>query len=186
MATKKKESASARPTAGPGPARSGVYDAVIAEYAAAMERLRQGDFPGALERFRKVHRGNPEEPELAERAGVYALICERRLAQPAPEPTTARERFHRGVMLANAGALDEAVRLLSRALEDDPHSADYLYARASTWALKGAAERAVADLRQAIAVDPTVRFQAAGDPDFERIREEPSFIDIIEPTPTGA
>jgi len=30
-----------------------------------------------------------------------------------------------------------------------------------------------------------VRYQAANDPDFEPIREEPSFIDIIEPTPAG-
>ena len=31
-----------------------------------------------------------------------------------------------------------------------------------------------------------VGFAAVNDPDFERIREEPSFIDIIEPTPSGA
>jgi len=38
------------------------------------------------------------------------------------------------------------------------------------------------------ATDPTDKdqMQAVNDPDFERIREEPAFIDIIEPTPTGA
>ena len=46
-------------------------------------------------------------------------------------------------------------------------------------------EQAVSDLRQAIAADPQIRFQAINDPDFEQIREEPAFIDIIEPTPTG-
>jgi len=47
-------------------------------------------------------------------------------------------------------------------------------------------DAAVRDLRQAITVDPQVRFQAGNDPDFEAIREEPAFIDIIEPTPSGA
>ena len=51
--------------------------------------------------------------------------------------------------------------------------------------MKGSTGKAVTDLRQAIASDPTVRFQAVNDPDFEKIREEPAFIDIIEPTPTG-
>ena len=77
------------------------------------------------------------------------------------------------------------MRLLDQAIAEDPTSVRCLYARACTWALKGSAGKAVADLRQAIAGDPTVRFQAVNDPDFEKIREEPTFIDIIEPTPTG-
>ncbi len=50
----------------------------------------------------------------------------------------------------------------------------------------GNAEAAIGDLRQAIALEPQTRFQAVNDSDFERIREEPAFIDIIEPTPSGA
>ena len=53
-------------------------------------------------------------------------------------------------------------------------------------ALQKNAERAVSDLRSAIAVDPTVRFQATNDTDFKLIREEPAFIDVVEPTPAGA
>ena len=80
----------------------------------------------------------------------------------------------------------EAVSLLDRALVQDPTSVRVLYARACAWALQKNAERAVSDLRSAIAVDPTIRFQAINDSDFERIREEPAFIDVIEPTPAGA
>jgi hypothetical protein len=68
----------------------------------------------------------------------------------------------------------------------EPESPRFLYARASAAAIQGDAESAVKDLRRAIAADPQVRFQAGNDPDFESIREEPAFIDIIEPTPTGA
>jgi hypothetical protein len=70
-------------------------------------------------------------------------------------------------------------------MQQTPNSAKLLYARASAWAISGRADSAVSDLRQAIALDPTLRFQAVNDFDFERIREEPSFIDIIEPTSAG-
>jgi tetratricopeptide (TPR) repeat protein len=89
-------------------------------------------------------------------------------------------------MSSNNGQYDEALDLLERALQQMPDSPKVLYARASTWSLKGNAEAAVAELRRAISVDPRVRFQATNDPDFEPIREEPAFIDIIEPTPSGS
>jgi hypothetical protein len=30
-----------------------------------------------------------------------------------------------------------------------------------------------------------LRFQASNDPDFDRVRDEAAFIDVIEPTPAG-
>ena len=86
----------------------------------------------------------------------------------------------------NSGDTEGSIRLLDQALQHDPTSVRVLYARSSAWALSGNADAAVRDLRQAIAGDPTIRFQAVNDADFERIREEPAFIDIIEPTTTGA
>jgi tetratricopeptide (TPR) repeat protein len=95
------------------------------------------------------------------------------------------ELYFQAVLSSNEGKYDEALSLFERALREHPDSPKVLYARASTWALKGNSEAAVGDLRRAIAADPKVRFQAANDPDFEPIREEPAFIDIIEPTPAG-
>ena len=162
------------------------YDAALAEYTAAMDLLGRKDYAGARERFLAVQKANPTEPELAERAGMYAKICDQRLSPAAVPSSLPEELYRRGVVLSNAGRPAEAIELLTKALEERPGTSSYLYARASAWALKGTADRAVTDLRQAIAADPAARFQAANDPDFEGIREEPSFIDIIEPTPTGA
>jgi tetratricopeptide (TPR) repeat protein len=88
-------------------------------------------------------------------------------------------------MRLNRGEIDAAVELLDRALEQEPRSVRCLYARASAMALRGQTDRALDNLRQAIAIEPTVRFQAVNDPDFEKIREEPTFIDMVEPTPSG-
>lgn len=166
--------------------RSEAYEKALEAYAGALELLRRGEYQASLESFRAVEEGNPNEPELAERARTYARICSRKLEQAPEAPATAEESYYLGVVKANNGDLDEALALINRSLEAEPESARYLYARASVHALKGQAETATADLRKAVAADPQLRFQASNDPDFERIRDEASFIDVIEPTPAGA
>ena len=61
-----------------------------------------------------------------------------------------------------------------------------LYARATVHARVGNGELAIADLRAAVAIDPKLRFQATNDQDFDGIRDDASFIDIVEPTPAEA
>jgi tetratricopeptide (TPR) repeat protein len=162
------------------------YKAALEEFGKAVELLQKGSFKEARDRFQTIEKENTDEPSLADRSRTYAKICEQKLA-PAPEsPQDGEGLYLLGVMSSNNGQYDEALDLLERALQQMPDSPKVLYARASTWSLKGNAEAAVAELRRAISVDPRVRFQATNDPDFEPIREEPAFIDIIEPTPSGS
>lgn len=177
MATKKTD---------PPKATSADYDAALADFTAGVDALRRGDHGRAKQHFDQVRAVARNEPEMADRASLYAQICERKLRPPDAAPAGAEEKYHRAVFLLNAGDIDGALQQLNRALADNPLSVDLLYVRACAWAQKGAAEKAVGDLRQAMAVDARVRFQAVNDPDFERIREEPAFIDIVEPSPTGA
>jgi len=181
-----KKSVPGAPVPRPERTESEAFRAALAIYSAGVEALGRREWDVAQGKFQEVAAGYGEERELAERAGMYARICARHLAPPAPAPQGAAECYRHGVVLANCGLHDEALRLFDQALAHDPLSVDYLYARASAFALKGTTDRAVADLRQAILVDRTVRFQAANDPDFQGIRQEPAFIDIIEPTPAGA
>lgn len=161
------------------------YKETLKAFGAAVELLQRGSFDQARESFSAIERDNADEPALADRARSYAKICEQKLT-PAPEPPQDGEGlYYLGVLSSNNGNYDDALDLLERALQQMPDSPKVLYARASAWSLKGNAEAAVAELRRAIAVDPRVRFQATNDPDFEPIREEPAFIDIIEPTPSG-
>ena len=189
MATKKKATAAAsakKSDQAAGPQITEAYEKAIKEFAAAVALMAKRDFRSALSQFEALSKAETDEPMLSERARSYARICAERLAEAPPDPASAEERYYRAVVLSNAGDTDAAIKLLDQALGEDPSSARYLYARASAYALKGHADAAIGDLRQAIIIEPTVRFQAANDTDFEQIREEPSFIDIIEPTPTGA
>jgi tetratricopeptide (TPR) repeat protein len=161
------------------------YREAVAAFSAAVQLLHDKEYARARDAFRAVETTHAEELALSDRARVYARICEAKLAPRPAVPESFDGLYHQAVMHTNSGEYDRALRLLERALTMQPDSSKALYARASAWALKGNAEAAVADLRRAIAVEPGVRFQAANDPDFEPIREEPSFIDIIEPTPAG-
>jgi len=185
MATKKQEAETAEKLA-QAESEHLAYEAARAEYEAALELLRKEDFAAARERFQGIAKSYPQESELVERSRTYAKICDHRLFIDPLDISNADECYYRAVILANEGKAEEAVSLLDRALVQDPTSVRVLYARACAWALQKDAERAVSDLRSAISVDPTIRFQAINDTDFERIREEPAFIDVIEPTPAGA
>ena len=162
------------------------YEKAVQDFSSAVQLLHSQEYARARDQFREIAEANSDEPTLVDRARTYAHICDLQLAPPADSPETTDDFYYRAVLLANDGDYDDALPMFERALVDRPDSPKVLFARASTWALKGNADAAVADLRRAISSDPHVRFQAANDPDFETIREEPAFIDIIEPTPSGS
>lgn len=167
-------------------AAAAAFEASVTRYGAAMEAMRKGDYAGAKASFDAVRAESKGEPELADRALTYSTICDRKLRPDLADPTDREQMLRQAVFLLNKEDLDGALNWLNQALDTNPTSVDLRYVRACVYAKQGSAEKAVGDLRQAIAIDPKVRFQAVNDPDFERIREEPAFIDIIEPTPTGA
>lgn len=167
------------------PAEHDLYEKAVAVFGVAVQKLQSGDFAAARDQFGAVLASLKDEPVLAERCRMYSSVCEKRLAPAQTFGSNPDELYYRAVVHSNNGNPAEAIKLLDQAVQQTPNSTKLLFARASAWALSANVEAAVNDLRQAIAIDPTIRFQAANDPDFEAIREEPGFIDIIEPTPTG-
>lgn len=163
-----------------------LYKQALTNFSSGVQLVQERNFAKAKAVFNEILGSLKDEPVLAERSRMYLAVCEKRLA-PVSEPgSTADDLYYRAVLESNNGNSSEAIKLLDQALQQTPNSAKLLFARASAWALSANASAAVSDLRQAIALDPTLRFQAVNDSDFERIREEPGFIDIIEPTSTGA
>ncbi len=164
-------------------AQNDAYEIALKEFGNAAKLLRKGDYAKAKELFRAIPAAIPEERVMVQRIETYITICEKKMAPAAGEPSTADDWYYLGVIRSNEGRFDEAVQCLGTALQQDPTSPKYLYARASALGLQGNAQLAVADLRQAVLSDPTIRFQAVNDPDFEPIRDDAGFIDLIEPTP---
>ena len=180
MATKKKSSSSPSVTKGTDEA----YQAALDAFGKAVDHFGKGAYADARDAFVALIDANPDEIGLCSRARTYVEVCERRLDTDPANPSTPDEWFYQGVVLLNDRRLDDAHVALDRALQGDAGSPRSWYARASVRSLQGNILGAVEDLRQAVAIDPTIRFQAINDADFDSIRDEASFIDIVEPTPS--
>jgi len=75
--------------------------------------------------------------------------------------------------------------MFEESLAGDPGSDKILYAIAAVRALKGDRGGAIDYLRKAVAADDRNRIYALNDPDFDSIRDEPEFIDLVEPEEAG-
>ncbi len=178
MASKRKTAKSA--------AGDAQYLAALDAFAAALETFGKGDFAKARKAFEAIAGSNPDEIALTARAETYIRACDARMREAPAAAGTADEFYYEGVVLLNRGEFDAARERLDRALQIEPRLAKALYSRASVHALLGDAGAAVDDLRLATDLDPTIRFQAVNDPDFDKVRDEAAFIDIVEPTPSEA
>ncbi len=169
------------------PRNIAAYEAAVEKFASASELFGKGRFAEAQPLFAAVaEAAAADEPILSDRCRTYAAICSRRVATPDPVGSDADAQYHRGVVAANAGRLDEAWSALEKAVAQRPNDASILYARASVRGLQGNAEGASSELKKAVALEPRFRFQAASDSDFDKVRDEAAFIDIIEPSNAGA
>jgi len=169
------------------PRNIAAYEAAVEQFASASRLFVKGQFAEAQPHFAAVaEAAAADEPILSDRARTYASICGRKIAIPSPVGEDADALYHRGVVAANAGRLDEAWSSLEKAVSWNPNDASILYARASVRGLQGHAEGAASELKKAVALDPRFRFQAASDSDFDKVRDEAAFIDIIEPSNAGA
>lgn len=77
--------------------------------------------------------------------------------------------------LADAGDPGAAADLVAATLADHPNNAHVLYNTACFEALAGRREDAIAHLRAAVENEPKTREWAAGDSDFDSIRDDPEF-----------
>jgi tetratricopeptide (TPR) repeat protein len=169
------------------PRNIAAYEAAVEQFATASAHFLGGRFDEARPLFEAVTvAATPDEPILADRARTYASICLRKLASAPGATEDVDALYHRGVVAANAGRLDEAWSSLEKAAAKRPNDASILYARASVRGLQGNAEGAAAELKKSVAIEPKYRFQATSDSDFDKVRDEAAFIDIIEPSNAGA
>jgi tetratricopeptide (TPR) repeat protein len=168
------------------PRNVAAYDAAVADFAASLELFSRGQFAAALPRLQAIAAScAADEPILSDRARTYASIAARRSAAAPTADDSPDALFYRGVFAANAGNLEGAWALLDKALEARPSDPSVFYARAAVRSLQGNVDGSASELRKAVAIEPRYRFQAAADPDFDKVRDEAAFIDVIEPTNTA-
>jgi TolB-like protein/Tfp pilus assembly protein PilF len=94
-------------------------------------------------------------------------------------PDDARARMFYAITLLEVGRRDEAIAEGTAALELSPGDSVMLYNGACLYSRLGETRRAVATLRQAVAAGVTNFGWMKHDPDFDPIRNDPEFIELI-------
>lgn len=156
--------------------------APLEAFEKGVRALGKKDYERAGELFQELIESYPEERDLLERARAYRAVCERAVAEArrSPfKPKTFEEMLQYGVFLHNRGEYEEALRHLRQAVELHPKNEHALYCLAATAARAGDTPTALKALRSAIAAGPANRAQARSDPDFDPIRDEEGFVEIV-------
>jgi len=168
----------------PAPALEKRTSQALEAFEKALKALGKRDYERARELLDGLIGAHPEERELLERARSYRAVCERALTEakrPAFRPKGFEELLNHGVYLHNRGEFEEALRFLRQAAEIHPKNEHVLYCLAATAARAGETETALKALRSAIAASPASRAQARSDSDFDPIREDEAFIELVYP-----
>jgi tetratricopeptide (TPR) repeat protein len=169
--------------AAPTPAarRSG---AAIELYEKAVKAVGKRDYDRARDHLDALIAGHGEERDLLERARSYRALCERAILEAKRtsfRPKGFEDLLNHGVYLHNRGEYEEALKALRQAAEIHPKNEHVLYCLAATAARAGDTATAVKSLRSAVAASPANRAQARSDSDFDAIRDDEAFIEIIYP-----
>jgi tetratricopeptide (TPR) repeat protein len=151
----------------------------VRAFEQAVKLFNRQEFQRAREAFQAVIERFPQEAEVVARARAYLAICEQRLRAPRPVPRTAEALYDRGIIELNRGQIVPAIAFFEKALKLDPRADHAVYALAAAYARGGQVEKALAMLRQAIAMRETYRLHARRDPDFYPLLANPEFQKLV-------
>lgn len=168
------------PAPPPTPYVSAAYLKALADYEKAMNVLQKRDYPRAEELFQKLMEAHPGEKDLVDRARVYVNLC-RKQQETSSSPQGFDDHYYQGVVLSNRGQHHEALQLFEKALRFKPDSEKVYYAMAAAHAQVHDRARALECLRKAVELDGSSRVHARQDPDFDLLRGEPEFEQLVGP-----
>ena len=152
----------------------------LASFQRALEATQRHQYAEAAEQFAVLIARYPSERGLLDRARVYLGHCQRELRRQPAEPKTVEERLTAATAALNLGEEGEAERFAESVLAEEPRQDLALYLMAVIAARREAIDAALAYLGDAIAVSPEVRAQARFDNDFEPLRDDDRFRQLVE------
>jgi tetratricopeptide (TPR) repeat protein len=165
----------------PGGNSWNIQEKALKELERGLQALHKQNYSEAEGHFKAIIEAYPLEKELVDRAQAYARVCRVQSAGKDGGQHKPESYYYLGVMRANEADYDQAIEMLDRALQHDPRDEKAHYVMASTRALKGDRDLALKHLQEAIALNGQNRFYAMNDPDFESIRDEEPFENLVYP-----
>lgn len=154
---------------------------LLQAYEAGLRAMQEHKYDKAKTLLQKVVAGMNRE--LADRAAVHMNACNQQLERGTTQFKTSEEHFDFVVSLINLGDYVSAREHLDRLSKQVP-KADYVaYGLAALDCLTGRQEESLKNLARAISLNPTLRFQARNDSDFQNLSEDPRFTELLYPDP---
>jgi tetratricopeptide (TPR) repeat protein len=170
-----------KPTAKHTPASDPEMTQLLQSYEAGLRAMQEHKYDKAKALLQKVVSGTNRG--LADRAAVHMNACNQQMERGATQFKTAEEHYDFVVSLINLGDYVSAREHLEKLSKQVP-KADYVaYGLAALDCLTGHLEDALKNLDRAITLNPTVRFQARNDSDFQNLSEDPRFTELLYPDP---
>jgi len=151
----------------------------LAAFEAAIKLFHARQLAEARVLFQQAAEG--AERDVAQRAQLHIVMCDRRLQPTGVSFGTAEEYYTYGVALINARNVAEARTQLEKALAIAPGSEHIHYALALAQALAGDLASAQVNLRRAIELEPRNRLIARQDADFAPLARQAPFRSLLYP-----
>ena len=153
----------------------------VQNYESGLRSMQERKFDKAKTLFQKIVTSGPKE--LADRAAVHLNACNQQLARSNVSFKTAEEHYDYVVSLMNVGDYVTAREHLEQ-LVGKHGKADYIwYGFAVLECLTGHVEESLKKLNEAIKLNPSNRFQARSDTDFNNMADDPRFTELLYPEP---
>jgi tetratricopeptide (TPR) repeat protein len=153
----------------------------VQNYEAGLRALQERKFEKAKGHLQKALTGATRE--LADRVAVHLNTCNQHLERSANQFKSPEEHYDYAVSLMNVGDYITAREHLEKLSKQLP-KADYVaYGLAALDCLTGHLEDSLRHLDEAIRMNPSLRFQARNDSDFQHLAEDPRFTELLYPDP---
>lgn len=153
----------------------------VQNYEAGLRALQEHKFDKAKGFLQKVVTGPSKE--LADRAHVHLNACNQQLEKVTIQFKSSEEHYDYAISLMNVGDYVGAREHLERLAKQSPKTDYVAYGLAALDCLTGHVEESLRHLDEAIRLNPTLRFQARNDSDFQNLSEDPRFTELLYPDP---
>ena len=153
----------------------------VQNYEAGLRAMQEHKFDKAKGLLQKVLAG--PSVELADRAKTHLNTCNHHIEKADHQFRSPEEHFDYAISLMNVGDYVSAREHLEKLSGHSP-KLDYVsYGLAALDCLTGRVEDALKNLDEAIRANPSLRFQARNDSDFQNLSEDPRFTELLYPDP---
>lgn len=158
-----------------------VFAQAVQNYELGLRAIQERKFDKAKGLLQKVASGSSKE--LADRAMIHINICNTHLERSVVQFKTVEEHFDYAVSLMNVGDYVSAREHLDKLSKQSPKTDYVAYGLAALDCLTGHLEDSLRNLDAAIRSNPSLRFQARNDSDFQNLIEDPRFTELLYPDP---